>query len=51
MYEEKTVGGVVDASCSSSDGKQYSFVVLPGNAVKKRDEIERRTTSYIPIFV
>lgn len=36
----------VDASCSSSDGKQYSFVALPGNAVKKRprrryDEIER----------
>ncbi|KAG2113056.1 uncharacterized protein F5147DRAFT_571985 [Suillus discolor] len=36
----------VDASGSSSDGKQYSFVALPGNAVKKRprrryDEIER----------
>lgn len=36
----------LDASCSSSDGKQYSFVALPGNAVKKRprrryDEIER----------
>ncbi|KAG2343970.1 hypothetical protein BDR05DRAFT_962259 [Suillus weaverae] len=36
----------VDASGSSADGKQYSFVALPGNAVKKRprrryDEIER----------
>ncbi|KAG0709313.1 hypothetical protein DFH29DRAFT_793558 [Suillus ampliporus] len=39
-------GRFVDASGSSSDGKQYSFVALPGNAVKKRprrryDEIER----------
>lgn len=36
----------IDPSGSSSDGKQYSFVALPGNAVKKRprrryDEIER----------
>jgi len=36
----------VDASGSNTDNKQYSFVALPGNAVKKRprrryDEIER----------